>query len=111
METKNETRLRGMLGFAMRAGKLLIGTDTIFAALSRKGGTDVKLVVMPCDASDGAKDKMIRRCTAHEVRYSVLDIPASELGRLLGKLYAPSAVAVTDDNFAKEIMRAQGIEQ
>lgn len=100
-----------MLGFAMRAGKILLGTDTVYASLSRKGGTDVRLVIMPCDASEGAKDKMIRRCTAHDVRYTVLDMSASELGRLLGKLYAPSAVAVTDDNFAREIMRAQGFEQ
>ena len=111
METNNSTRLRGMLGFAMRAGKLLIGADTVYASLSRKGGTDVKLVVIPHDASEGAKDKTIRRCAAHGVGYTVLDISASELGQLLGKLYAPSAVGVTDDNFAREILRAQGIEQ
>ncbi len=111
MEAKNETRLRGMLGFAMRAGKLLVGTDTVYASLSRKGGSDIRLVIIPCDASDGAKDKMIRRCTAHGVEYTIIDMSASELGQLLGKLYAPSAVAVTDDNFAREIMRAQGLAQ
>ena len=29
-----------------------------------------------------------------------------ELGRLLGKLYAPAVVAITDDRFAKEIKLA-----
>lgn len=110
METKNETRLRGMLGFAMRAGKVQLGTDTVCASLSRKGGTDIKLVIMPHDASDNAKDKITRRCIAHGVRYIVVDIDASELGRLLGKLYAPAVVALTDDGFASEILRAQGLE-
>ena len=110
MGTKNETRLRGMLGFAMRAGKLQIGTDTVCTSLSRKGGTDIKLVIMPHDASDNAKDKIIRRCTAHGITHIEIDICASELGRLLGKLYAPSAVAVTCENFATEIMRANGLE-
>ncbi len=100
-----------MLGFAMRAGKLLVGADTVYASLSRKGGTDIRLVVIPSDASEGAKDKTIRRCAAHDIRYIIADIPASELGRLLGKLYAPSAVAVTDEGFAREILGAAGFKE
>ena len=111
METKNETRLRGMLGFAMRAGKLQIGTDTVLASLSRKGGTDIKLVVMPSGVSEGTKDKIVRRCSAHDVRCIEIDIDSAELGRLLGKLYAPSAVAVTDNGFAVEILRSAGDEE
>lgn len=111
MEIKNETRLRGMLGFAMRAGKVQIGAETVSASLSRKGGTDIKLVLIPHDASDGARDKIIRRCTAHGVRYVVTDMDASSLGELLGKLYAPSAVALTDEGFAKEILLAHGEQQ
>lgn len=111
METKNETRLRGMLGFAMRAGKLQIGTDTVLASLSRKGGTDIKLVVMPSGVSEGTKDKIVRRCSAHGVRCIEIDVDPAELGRLLGKLYAPSAVAVTDNGFAVEILRAAGDEE
>ena len=35
----------------------------------------------------------------------------SELGRLLGKTYAPAAVAVTDDGFAREILNAHSSEK
>ena len=30
----------------------------------------------------------------------------AELGRLLGKLYAPAVIAITDERFADEIVRA-----
>ena len=103
MEIKNETRLRGMLGFAMRAGKVQIGAETVSVSLSRKGG-DIKLVLIPHDASLGARDKMMRRCKAHDVKCIVTDMDASVLGELLGKLYAPSAVAITDEGFAREIL-------
>ena len=33
------------------------------------------------------------------------DIELGELGRLLGKTYAPACVGVTDEGFAKELAR------
>ena len=100
-----------MLGFAMRAGKVHIGAETVSALLSRKGSTDIRLVLIPHDASLGARDKMIRRCTAHGIKCIVTDMDAAALGELLGKLYAPSAVAISDDGFAKEILLAHGEQQ
>ena len=95
-----------MLGFAMRAGKVLIGTDTVCASMSRKGAAQIHIVLIPNTASSNAIDKITRRCTAHSVRYCIIDMDAGELGALLGKLYAPSAVAICDEHFATEISRA-----
>ena len=36
----------------------------------------------------------------------MINIDSSELGRLLGKLYAPATVAIIDDRFAEEISKA-----
>ena len=95
-----------MLGFAMRAGKLVLGTDLILASVSRKGRDGAKLVIISESASFATRDKIVRKCEACGVSHVSVDFDGEELGRLLGKLYAPVAVAVTDDNFASEIKRA-----
>ncbi len=95
-----------MLGFAMRAGKVVIGTDLVCHALAKSGSGSAKLVLVASTASDGTKKKLLKKSEYYKVRAIVTDIDSSELGRLLGKLYAPSAVAITDKHFAEEIARA-----
>ena len=101
-------KLRGMLGLAMRAGRVTVGTEQVCLAMPTGR---VSLVVVSEGASDATKKKVLTKSDFYKINAITVDIDTEELGRLLGKLYAPSAVAVTDDNFAKEIMRAQGIEQ
>ena len=96
-------RIRGMLGFAMRAGKTVIGTELIAKALARG---DVRLVVISKDASDGTKKKLTVKSTYYGVLAIEVGIESDELGHLLGKTYAPAAVALTDEGFAKEIREA-----
>ncbi len=95
-----------MLGFAMRAGKIIIGTDPIISALPAKGEKSVKLVILACDASDGTKKKMTYKTEFYKKTKIVIDIDRAELGRILGKLYAPAVIAITDDRFAEEILKA-----
>ena len=104
MENKNGTRLVGMLGFAMRAGKVMIGTDTVCLGMRKRG--NIKLVLLAADASDGTTKKLTFKCEYYKLNIARLDIPASELGRLLGKTYAPAVIAITDDGFAREITKA-----
>lgn len=106
METNNMTRFRGMLGFAMRAGKVIIGADQIVAALPQKRKDDVKLVLLSSSASDGTKRRMTNKCEFYGKKLIQIDIDTEELGRLLGKLYAPVVLAITDERFADEISRA-----
>lgn len=95
-----------MLGFAMRAGKVIIGTELVCNSLSRRGKDRPRLVLVAHTASDSTKAKLAHKCEFYGVRLLTVNLDSAELGRLLGKLYAPAAVAITDDRFAEEIDRA-----
>ena len=97
------SRLSGMLGFAMRAGKVVIGSELIEKALSRG---NIKLVVIASDASDATKKRLTSKSEFYGITVIMPEIAAEELGRLLGKTYAPVAVALTDEGFASEIKKA-----
>ena len=94
-------RLRGMLGFAMRAGKLIIGTEIVCSAMS--GKNKPKLVIVSSGASDGTKKKISYKCEFYKIKLVQIDISTDELGRLLGKTYTPAVIGVTDEGFANEI--------
>ncbi len=106
MEGKKNTRLTGMLGFAMRAGKLVLGTEQVCAALAKTGKAKPRLVLIAYDASEGTKKKLLTKSEFYGVKAITVNIDQGELGRLLGKLYAPAAVAIIDCRFAEEIVKA-----
>ena len=103
MQSNHDQRLCGMLGFAMRAGKLCIGTPLVCKALGSKGFGGIRLVLLSAGASEGTKKKI--RCKCEFYGMGLWEIPQDPeaLGRLLGKSYAPAAVGVCDDGFAREI--------
>ena len=94
-----------MLGLAMRAGKLILGTDMICRAMPKRGAGAVRLAVLSDTASTATKEKITKKGAFYGVPVITAPIDMSELGRMLGKTYAPAAVAVTDEGFAKEITR------
>ena len=96
----NETRLLGMLGFAMRAGKLIIGTESVCRAMAK--GTP-KLVLVSDAASEGTKKKLTVKCEFYGIPHESLPLEADKIGALLGKTYAPAVIGVCDDGFAREI--------
>ena len=108
MEAKENTRLIGMLGFAMRAGKVVIGTDLVCRQLATGS---VRLVLVSSGASDNTKKKILNKCLFYSVRAIVCEIEPERLGALLGKLYAPSAVAILDGRFAEEIAKAHDTQE
>ena len=99
----NTQRLLGMLGFAMRAGKLIIGTESVCRAMA-KGSP--KLVLVSDAASLGTKKKLTVKCEFYGIPYEMLQIEAEKIGALLGKTYAPMAIAVTDSGFSEEIKKS-----
>ncbi len=101
MKINNEQRFFGMLGFAMRAGRAAVGTDTVISLL--KSGS-VKLVIVSGDASDGARTRIFRKCEFYGVRAVSADAESSRLGEALGKTYAPVAIGIRDEDFAREIL-------
>jgi len=90
-------KLLGMLGLARRAGKVVIGTEQICVSLSKR---QAKLLIISNEASDNAKKKLVCKAEFYGVKVIIINVEMTELGRLLGKSYAPAAVAVTDEGFA-----------
>ena len=109
MENKALVRFSGMLGFAMRAGKLLIGTDLVCSSLSRSGKSSVELVLLCAAASDGTKKKIHNKCEFYGKDLREISTDPGELGRSLGKTYAPMVIGVCDAGFATEIRKALDI--
>lgn len=99
----NSTRLVGMLGFAMRAGKVTIGTDAVFLAMRNK---KIRLVLVAADASEATVRRVGYKCEFYELPLMQVGIDGAELGRMLGKTYAPAVIGITDEGFAKEIQKA-----
>lgn len=90
----------------MRAGKVIIGTELICRALPKRGTSAVRLVLISHTASEPTKKKLLTKCEFYTREAKIIDIDSGELGRLLGKTYAPAAVAITDEGFANEIRKA-----
>ena len=95
-----------MLGFAMRAGRLIIGTESVCKAMAKSGKDKPRLVAIAYNASEGTKKKLLTKAEFYRIETIIINIDSSELGRLLGKLYAPATVAICDDRFAEEIKKA-----
>ncbi len=101
-------RLSGMIGLAMRGGKLVVGTEQVCIALAKQ---KLKLVLVSSHASDGTKKKIYFKCEFYKTHMAEVDIDTDELGRLVGKTYSPAAVGIADDNFARamtDILESDG---
>lgn len=88
----------------MRAGKVLVGTDTVCSAMAKT--KKPCLVLIAHTASEATKKKLLTKAEFYGVETVIIDVDSDELGRRLGKLYAPATVAVVDDRFANEIRLA-----
>ena len=92
-----------MLGFAMRAGKLVLGTELVCRAMPTGR---VLLTVISAGASEPTKKKLRTKSEFYSIPYVVVEIDTETLGAILGKSHATAAVAVTDSGFASEIIKA-----
>ena len=91
-----------MLGFAMRAGKIIVGTELVCKAMP---SGKVKLTVISGEASDSTKKKLTVKSDFYGIKSLVADIDTEELGKIIGKACAVAAVAVTDEMFKNEIIK------
>ena len=101
-ENNSTKRALGMLGLAMKAGKVVIGTEQTVAFLQKRR---IKLVLVSGSASDGTKKKISSKCEFYKIRMIELKIDTDELGRVLGKTYTPAVVGITDENFSNTITK------
>ena len=107
-ENNGIERVLGMLGLAMKAGKVVIGTEQVTAFLQKKR---LKLVLLSSASSDGTKKKISSKCEYYQVSLSELPIQTDELGSLLGKTYTPAVVGITDENFSNAITKLLNSEE
>ena len=73
-----------MLGFAMRAGRLIIGTEPVCLAMAKKACGGIRLVIISDSASDATKKKLLTKSEFYKVRAAITDMTADKLGELLG---------------------------
>ena len=91
-------RVYGMLGLAMRAGKLVSGSDAVTGAI-RKGG--VELLIITKDISRNSLEKILKNTGDKEIACYSFGT-AEELGFALGKPDRTVA-AITDKSFAEGV--------
>lgn len=103
MTTDKVQRISGMIGFARRAGKTVIGTELVCRAMP-KG--EVKLVVISSTASDSTKKKLTVKSAFYGISWVLIEIDTERLGALVGKGGAVAAIAITDQMFADEVVKA-----
>ncbi len=100
----------------MRAGKITLGADMVISAMQKRTKTAPQLVLVSMSASDATRARMMKKCAFYETELLILPIYMEELGRMLGKTYAPAVISVNESGFANEIKRlyalaaAQGSE-
>ena len=104
----NEKRFFGMLGFAMRAGRIVLGTDAVISSMSAAKGKRAHLILVSEEASQGTRARLSAKCEFYGIKHLTVSTSPQRLGDLLGKTYAPVCLAITDEGFALEIEKALG---
>lgn len=104
---ENSKRIRGMIGFARRAGKTVIGTELICRAMPTGA---IKLTVISAAASLPTKKKLTVKSDFYGIPYVESEIDTECLAALLGKGGSVAAVGITDNAFAEQILKAKSSE-
>lgn len=87
------------VGLCRKAGKLLIGTDAVCAALAER--------IKPCavfaaeDNSENTEKKLRDKCGFYRVELIRLPVSGEDLAHAIGKRARCAAVAVTDENLCR----------
>lgn len=107
---KNETeRFLRFLGLCRRAGKTVHGTPLVCRALAEK--KKPCLVILAADVSEATAKKVKNKCGFYGVSLLQTEATTEALAHAVGKTGVLAAVAVADENFAKELMRMNVYER
>ena len=101
-------RLLSFLGLCRRAGGLVFGTPLVCEALAARRRP--YLVVYAEGASEATRKKICNKCSFYRVPVFSVAVSTDVLAHALGKTGDLAAVAVKDENFARELLKmyAQG---
>ena len=95
-----EEKLKGLLGLATKAGKLVTGYNTCLDMIPRG---KLKLVIIAEDVGDKTKKKIGQKCQSYGVPMKI-GIGAADMSRACGKR-DKGVFGITDQGFAKGIIR------
>ncbi len=96
MNPDREEKILRAVGLCRKAGKLLIGTDTVCAALA--GRQKPFAVLTAADNSEKTDKKLRDKCGFYGVERTTLPVSGERLAHAVGKSAHCAAVAVTDAN-------------
>lgn len=100
-------RFLRMLGLCRRAGRCIIGSAQVFAAMRQ---SPPALVIAAGTASDASAKKIRTMCAYYQVPLLVSSHTGEELGKAVGKGSAVAAVGICDGRFAEELIKSSGKE-
>lgn len=97
----NQTKICGLIGLAMRAGKISFGTDACLEQIEKK---KIKFLFLAMDASDRTKKVFREKCK--EAQISIYEgFTIENLSQAIGK-QNKAVIGIKDINFAKEIQKS-----
>lgn len=96
-------KVYSMLGLATKAGKIVSGE---FATDKSVKSATAHIVIVSSDASDNTKKMFSNMCKFYEVPLYFYGTK-EELGHAIGKSMR-SSLAITDENFAKSVIKHLG---
>lgn len=97
------SKLLGMLGLSMKAGKLVCGCEAICDKV--RTGKNVYLVIISSDVAQNTKKRLVNCCRYYGVEYRESSVTQSEMSHAVGKTSSVSSVAVLDENFGNAIIK------
>lgn len=117
---RSDEKILSLIGLAMRAGKLSIGTDRICDEVRRHGVPNeaevmgrkirsVGIVLIASDASDNTKKRLINTCSYYGIRFVETGIAADAIADKLGRNTSCAACATFDRGFSDGLRKT--IEQ
>jgi ribosomal protein L7Ae-like RNA K-turn-binding protein len=96
-------RAASLLSLARRAGKLVMGEDSVLNSI-RSG--EALVVIIPEDAAENTKKKFRDKCSYYNINI-ILTATKTEINECIGE-YNRSCFAIKDEGFAKGIIEALG---
>lgn len=95
-----DNKILGLIGLAMKAGKISFGADSVEENIVKK---KVRLVILSEDSSERTKNKFIEICKKYNIPV-IIDGDIETLSKTIGKSNK-AIIGIKDINFAESIQK------
>ena len=96
----NNNQLLGLIGLAMKAGKICFGADSVEEEIKKR---KVKLLIIATDASERTKNKFVQLAEKYEIPVITYEV-IENLSKAIGKSNK-AILGIKDINFAESIQK------